>query len=109
VVPSDPDIAAFLTRRFLASDPGSLLAMVDALRTEPDRVAELAAVAPRSLVVVGDRDDVWSPDTQRKMAVDLGAALAELPGVGHSPATEAPDATAAALVAFWADSAPESP
>ncbi len=102
-VPSDPEIARFLTRRFLASDPGSLLAMVDGLRSAPNRVAELAAVAPWSHVVVGDQDDVWPPEAQREMAIGLGAHLTELGGIGHSPATEAPDATAAALVAFWTD------
>jgi pimeloyl-ACP methyl ester carboxylesterase len=101
-VPADPAVADFLTRRFLASDPGSLLAMVDTLRTEPDRVDELAAVAPSTLVIVGDQDDVWPPETQRTMALRLGAGVVALPGVGHSPATEAPEATAAALTEFWA-------
>jgi pimeloyl-ACP methyl ester carboxylesterase len=99
--PQDAAVVDFLTRRFLASDPPSLLAMVDALRSEPDRVAELVAVAPACLVVVGDEDDVWPPDVQAQMAGRLDAQLVRLPGVGHSPATEAPVETAAAVVEFW--------
>lgn len=100
--PDDPRVADFLTTRFLASDPLSLLAMVDVLTTEPDRVSALSAVAPPTLVLCGADDDAWSPETQAAMADRLGARLAVLDGAGHSPAVEQPGATAAALTAFWA-------
>jgi pimeloyl-ACP methyl ester carboxylesterase len=99
--PSDAAIAEFVTQRFLASAPGSLLEMVEVLCNEPDRTGELATVAPPTLVLFGDRDDVWSPDEQRRMSDALESLRTELPGVGHSPAAEAPAETVAALLEFW--------
>lgn len=99
--PADPAVAEFVTRRFLASAPGSLLRMVDIVCSEPDRVAELAAVAPATLVLCGDGDDVWSPAEQRSMSETLGCDYVELPGVGHSPAADTPENTAAVLNSFW--------
>jgi pimeloyl-ACP methyl ester carboxylesterase len=101
VGPDDPAIADFLTTRFLASDPRSLLAMVDVLTAAPDRVADLAAVAPPTLVLYGPDDDAWPPETQAAMADRLGARAVVIDGAGHSPAVEQPEATAAALTSFW--------
>jgi len=100
--PTDPEIAQFLTDRFLANSPGSLISMVDLLCTAADRTDELAAVAPRTLVCFGDRDDVWSPAEQRAMGEALGSRIVEFPDTGHSPAGERPPETAAALLSFWA-------
>jgi pimeloyl-ACP methyl ester carboxylesterase len=100
VAPSAP-LAAFLERRFLAGAPAMLQGMGRALRAEPDRVAELAAVAPPTLVLHGAGDDAWSPAVQAEMAVALHADLVEIAGAAHSPAVENPPATAAALVNFW--------
>lgn len=99
--PPEPDAAAFLERRFLASTPAMLQGMADALLHEPDRVAELARVAPPTLVIHGERDDAWPPAQQRAMARELGAAHVCVPAAAHSPAVDNPDATAAALIAFW--------
>ncbi len=97
-----PDIDAFLTRRFLSNTPGSLQAMIETLCGVTDQVDALATFAPRTTVIVGDRDDAWPPGDQRLMADRLGATLVELPDVGHSPAVQAPDATAAAIAALYA-------
>jgi pimeloyl-ACP methyl ester carboxylesterase len=96
-------LAAFLERRFLAGAPAMLQGMGIALRTEPDRVAELAAVAPRTLVLYGVDDDAWPPAVQAEMARRLGAERAVIPGAAHSPAVENPAATIAALTEFWTD------
>jgi pimeloyl-ACP methyl ester carboxylesterase len=96
-------LLAFLRDRFLATDASSLAGMGAALRTEPDRVEQLRSAAPALPVMVlyGDRDDAWPPDLQAAMARRLGAREVVLPGVGHSPGIEAPDATAHALSSFW--------
>ena len=96
-----PRLAAFLQRRFLAGSPAMLQGMGAAVRHEPDRVAELAATGLRTLVLHGIDDDAWPPAVQDEMARRLGADLVVIPGAAHSPAVEQPDATAAALVAFW--------
>ncbi|MDT4922065.1 MAG: hypothetical protein QOI15_2967 [Pseudonocardiales bacterium] len=96
-----PDLAAYLERRFLTSSPAMLRGMADAIRTEPDRVAELAAVGLPMLVTHGVDDDAWPPAVQREMADRLGARYAVIPDSAHSPAVENPGDTVAVLLDFW--------
>jgi pimeloyl-ACP methyl ester carboxylesterase len=100
VAPPD-ELADFLERRFLGGAPSMLQGMADALRTEPDRVAELAATSLPVLVVHGADDDAWEPAVQREMAERLGARYAVVPDAAHSAAVENPAATARALLEFW--------
>jgi pimeloyl-ACP methyl ester carboxylesterase len=99
------DLKDFYRERFVRSSPVGLLGMGEALRTEPDLVAKLARVTRSSgipcLVVCGELDDVWSSASQRDMAERLDADFAVLPGVMHSPNTEAPDALLATLLPTW--------
>jgi pimeloyl-ACP methyl ester carboxylesterase len=95
------ELGRFLERRFLTSSPVMLQGMADALRTEPDRVAELSRTGVRCLVVHGAADDAWPPAVQAAMAQRLGAAYAVLDGTAHSPAVEDPAATVEALLGFW--------
>lgn len=94
---------AFLRHRFLASHPVGLLGMGQAVTTEPDRVAELAALGLPVLVTYGDADDAWSPAVQSAMALRLGARDVVIRGAAHSPAAESPAATARGLLRFWSD------
>ncbi len=96
-----PAQAEFLQARFLAGVPAMLAGMGDALCTEPDRVAELAASGVRTLVLYGVDDDAWPPSLQDEMALRLGARRVVVPAAAHSPAVENPGATLAALVEFW--------
>ena len=96
--PAPPgDVDEFLTRRFLANDPRSLDAMIRTLCTAEDRTDMVAAVAPRTLVVIGGQDDVWPIDEQRAMAARLRATVVELPASGHSPAVDDPAAVVDAI------------
>jgi pimeloyl-ACP methyl ester carboxylesterase len=98
------DVEAFLRERFLAGSGRALRVMGEDLMAEPDRVAELAdrvAAGLAVLVAHGAGDDAWPPATQREMARRLGAAYVVIPDALHSPAVEAPEATAAALLEFW--------
>lgn len=100
-----PELADLLRVRFLRSVAAGLLGMATALRTEPDRVAELAAVlqsgAVPSLVVCGAADDAWPVPVQRDMAARLGAEMAVVAGAGHSPNTENPGALLDVLLPVW--------
>lgn len=96
-----PELADFLERRFLGGSPAMLQGMGDALRHEPDRVAELAATGVSVLVVHGEDDDAWEPATQREMAGRLSARYAVVPDAAHSAAVENPEALVAELLAFW--------
>jgi pimeloyl-ACP methyl ester carboxylesterase len=110
LVPRSPELAELLRRRFVTSTPSGLLGMAAGLRTEPDRVAELAAALRTTgtpcLVACGEADDAWPPDVQRDMASRLGAPFATIPGAGHSPNVENPAALLDLLLATcrgWLD------
>ncbi len=96
-----PEVQDFFRRRFFDSSPAMLQGMADALRTEPDRVAELRDVGLPILVAHGVTDDAWPPEVQRSMAQRLGADYVVIPDAAHSPAVENPAGTLAALLAFW--------
>jgi pimeloyl-ACP methyl ester carboxylesterase len=92
---------AFLTQRFLANSAAGLLGMADAMTTEPDRVAELAATGLPVLVAHGIADDAWTPEAQTDMAQRLDARHEVIPGSIHSPAIENPSRTLEVLLDFW--------
>ena len=100
-----PELAALLRARFLRSATAGLLGMATALRSEPDRVAELATAlrsrAVPCLVACGESDDAWPVPLQLDMAARLGASVAVVPGAAHSPNTENPEALLAALLPIW--------
>ena len=72
--------------------------MATALRSEPNRVAELAQTSIPKLVLHGPTDDAWSPHAQASMAAELRATHVVIDGAVHSPAIEQPAATVAALL-----------
>ncbi|MFI5532825.1 alpha/beta fold hydrolase [Kitasatospora sp. NPDC051853] len=97
----DPEIGAFLHRRWLANRPEALIAMGGHLTAAPDRVAELAATGLPAQVVSGERDYAWPVEEQIAMAGRLGVPHTTVPGALHSPNAEQPAATAAVLAGFW--------
>ena len=100
VAPS-AELADFLRTRFLAGSPTMLQGMGQALRDEPDRVAELAAIGLPTLVVHGEHDDAWPPAVQAEMARRLGARYAVVDHAAHSAAVENPDGLLSVLLDFW--------
>ncbi|MEU3600139.1 alpha/beta hydrolase [Streptomyces sp. NPDC006798] len=91
-----------LRERWLRTRPGQLIGTGRALTGEPDRVGELAAVRPLPKhVLSGERDETWPVPLMDEMAVRLGAARTIVAGAEHSPNTDRPAETAAALIAFW--------
>jgi pimeloyl-ACP methyl ester carboxylesterase len=94
-----------LRRRWLATKPAQLIATGRQLCAEPDRVAELAAVALPFHVLSGGLDDTWPLSLLDDMAVRLGARRTVIEGAEHSPNTDRPLETARALADFWDDCA----
>ncbi|MGY3679932.1 alpha/beta fold hydrolase [Streptomyces sp. TE33382] len=90
-----------LRQRWLLHSPAQLIATGAQLAGEPDRVAELAALALPVHVISGERDDVWPVEQFDAMARRLGARRTTVEGAEHSPNTARPQETAAALAAFW--------
>ncbi|MGH4034584.1 alpha/beta fold hydrolase [Actinomycetota bacterium Odt1-20B] len=98
--PADSDEPA-LRARWLRHHPAQLGATARQLCTEPDRVAELAATALPKHVLSGAHDDAWPVPWLDDMAARLGAHRSVISGADHSPNTDRPAETAAALLAFW--------
>jgi pimeloyl-ACP methyl ester carboxylesterase len=92
----------FYSRRFLRNSADGLRGMADAMLTEPDRVAELAATGLPLLVAHGEADDAWLPHVQADMAQRLGARHEVINNSIHSPAVENPARTLEVLLDFWA-------
>lgn len=103
--PPSEEVAAFVRRRFLANSPYALRAKARALLEAEDGVDALAALAAEGalpvLVMYGEHDDAWTPQEQDAMAARLGGLPLVLAGAGHSPAVDAPGATASLLDGFW--------
>ncbi|MEU0394253.1 alpha/beta hydrolase [Streptomyces sp. NPDC006208] len=91
-----------LRRRWLRHNPVQLTTTGRQLLVEPDRVDELAAVRPLPKhVVSGEEDDTWPVQLLDEMAERLDARRTVIAGAGHSPNTDCPLETAAALISFW--------
>lgn len=101
----DPQVSAFLLRRWLANDPASIFAIARRLLHEADRTDELKALLAawnlRCLIMTGADEDVWSAASLRETADRLGAAYTLIPGAGHSPNTDQPALVARGLLDFW--------
>ncbi|MEO3793651.1 alpha/beta hydrolase [Nonomuraea sp. B10E15] len=95
------DIREFLHRRLISNSPTGLARMAEQVLTMRDRTDELRQIEVPTLVLYGEHDDGWPPEAQSDMAARLGADSVVVPGAVHSPAVEAPETTAAALVRFW--------
>lgn len=97
------DNRADLRRRWMGNKPAQLLATGRQLCSEPDRVAELAAVPLPFHVLSGALDDTWPLALLDDMAARLGARRTVVEGAEHSPNTDRPLATARSLADFWDD------
>ncbi|MER5223444.1 alpha/beta fold hydrolase [Streptomyces flaveus] len=90
-----------LRQRWLGHSPAQLTAAGRQLCTEPDRVAELAAVPIPFHVLSGERDDTWPVPLLDDMAVRLKAHRTVVRDAEHSPNSDRPLETAEALATFW--------
>lgn len=96
------DLEAFLHERFVRTHPLSLSVAAEQLGDPVDRVAVLLRLQVPLLVLYGSGEDVWAPSEIAAMAHEVAVVGQVIEGAGHSPAVDDPDATAAALLAFWA-------
>ena len=93
-------VRALMARTPVAGLVGALAAMRD--REESESLLPTLAGVP-TLVVVGEGDTLTPPDQARAMADAIpGARLAVIPGAGHLPPVEQPEATTASLREFLA-------
>ena len=99
-VDANPEVVADRTAVFNDIDPRVFAACCRALATL-DLAQDLARVGNRTLVVVGEQDGATPPALGRDLAARLpNAEIAVLPGLGHAPHIQAPDAFVAAIAPF---------
>jgi pimeloyl-ACP methyl ester carboxylesterase len=97
----EPEIEAFLRKRFTANAPASLTAITRHLVDAPDLVEDLAATGVPALIVFGENDDGWPPAVQIEMSKRLSVDFEVIAGAGHSPAVDQPDETRRVVSTFW--------
>lgn len=87
--------------RMGANPPAGVAAAARALATRADSYPTLAQIACPTLVVCGDEDEITAPDMLREMHAQIPGSQFELiPGAGHVPPVEQPEAFARALAGF---------
>jgi 3-oxoadipate enol-lactonase / 4-carboxymuconolactone decarboxylase len=92
-----------LCRNMLARNPADGYAASCAAVREADLESAARAVSAPALCLAGEYDVATPPDLVRGLsALVPGAQFATIPGVGHAPCVEAPEAVAAQVVAFAA-------
>ncbi|WP_226899083.1 alpha/beta fold hydrolase [Nonomuraea phyllanthi] len=77
-------------------------------RSVPERLAALKTPVP-VLVIFGAADPRWDPASAHQYDAVPNARVELLPGVGHTPMLEAPEATGELMVAFTATGAGSPP
>jgi pimeloyl-ACP methyl ester carboxylesterase len=88
--------------KLLRCSPEMYVSMARALTSAPSRAGALAAVRAPTLVVVGEHDALLREASERLAALVPGARLVVIPGAGHSPQVEAPEAWFDAVAGFLA-------
>jgi 3-oxoadipate enol-lactonase len=95
-----PDLVAGREAAFEQIDPAVFASACRALATL-DLDAELPRVRNRTLILVGEQDEATPPALARALAGRLAdAELVEMPGLGHCPHIQDPDAFTAAITPF---------
>jgi pimeloyl-ACP methyl ester carboxylesterase len=89
---ADPAWAEAQDAKFLRCSPEMYVAMARLLTTAPSRADRLARVDVPTLVLVGEDDVLLRAPSDRLAAAIPGAELVVIPGAGHSPQVENPDA-----------------
>jgi 3-oxoadipate enol-lactonase len=94
------DLVAGREAVFERIDPAVFAAACRALATL-DLRPELAQIRNRTLIVVGGQDEATPPPLARALSEGLAdAELIEMPGLGHCPHIQDPDAFVAAIAPF---------
>jgi len=102
-IAAHPDVVAERKRALAQADPQSFARACIAL-SNLDFSSSLKKIACKTLVMVGELDQTTPPALARELAAGIaGAQFRELPGCGHCPQIEQPEAFAAALRGFLAN------
>lgn len=93
-----PPVIEDAYRLIYQTSPDGLIGALEGMAERPDRTALLQKIEVPALVVAGEDDQIAGLDGARAMAAALPKGkFVSLPGVGHMPMLEAPDALGSAL------------
>jgi pimeloyl-ACP methyl ester carboxylesterase len=95
-----PGYAEESRARLVATSPDMWMALAPRFVDQPDRLEQLAKLDLPTAVIVGDLDSTMLDDSRRLAEAIPGARLTVIPGAGHVPQLEQPDAWWAALSEF---------
>ena len=99
-IAANPEVVAGRAAAFRRIDPAVFAAACRALAAL-DLSGELSNIQNPSLLVVGAKDEATPPGLGRELAERLAnARLIEMPGLGHCPHIQDPDAFVAAIAPF---------
>ena len=100
---SHPDTASRMKEMMIATPVEGYLACCAAIR-DADLTDAARGISAPTLCVVGDQDGSTPPDLVAELAgLVPGSRLVTVEGAGHLPCVERPDATAAAITSFLAE------
>jgi 3-oxoadipate enol-lactonase len=97
-----PGYREYCEYKWTSLSPVMWMTMAVEIVTQPDQLADLGGVTVATLVIVGDEDATFVDPCRGIAATVPGAELAVVPGAGHSPQLESPDAWFDALHGFLA-------
>jgi len=101
---SRPEVVERVRGWIHEADPVGVAVAQRAMAARPDSLADLASLAVPGLVLWGS-EDTLSPRAEQDLMVEAmrDARFVEIPGCGHLASVEAPEETAAAIIAFLRD------
>ena len=97
---SRPGYAEESRARLVATSPDMWMALAPRFVDQGDRLERLATLDVPAAVVVGELDSTMFDDCVRLAETIPGAELTVIPGAGHVPQVERPEAWEAAIVGF---------
>jgi 3-oxoadipate enol-lactonase len=95
-----PGYAEESRQRLEATSPEMWMALAPRFVAQPDRLERLASLDVPTAVIVGERDSTMYDDCVRLARTIPGAELTVVPGAGHVPQVEQPEAWEAAILGF---------
>ncbi|MFF5860227.1 alpha/beta fold hydrolase [Streptomyces sp. NPDC012751] len=96
-----PEVLARVRADVEAADPAALAWAQRAIAARPDSTDVLRATPVPALVIAGEEDELVTAAEAEQVAATLpGGRLVTVPGAGHLPPVETPEAVTGALHAF---------
>ena len=105
--PNAPALARARLRTMIEATPyETAVGVLAGMRDRADRTGLLETISVPVLVVTGADDRLIPPEQARLLAAAIpGARFEIIPGAGHLPPIEAPEALSRLLVDFWSEAA----